>query len=100
MVARNFRSPNHRGEIDLIGWHNDTLCFVEVKTRTTHEVKPAEAVVDREETPRAPCRCSRIPATPASFLPVASRSHKRLLRPAIETAADRTVPERSYLGVK
>ena len=48
MVARNFRSPNRRGEIDLIGWHNDTLCFVEVKTRTTHAVKPAEAAVDRE----------------------------------------------------
>jgi putative endonuclease len=49
MVARNFRSPNRRGEIDLIGWHNDTLCFVEVKTRTTHDVKPAEAAVDREK---------------------------------------------------
>jgi Uncharacterised protein family UPF0102 len=35
MVARNFRSPNRRGEIDLIGWHNDILCFVEVKTRTS-----------------------------------------------------------------
>jgi putative endonuclease len=49
MVARNFRLPNGRGEIDLIGWHNDTLCFVEVKTRTTHAVKPAEAAVDREK---------------------------------------------------
>ena len=49
MVARNFRSPNRRGEIDLIGWHNDILCFVEVKTRTTHAVKPAEAAVDREK---------------------------------------------------
>jgi putative endonuclease len=37
MVARNFRAPNRRGEIDLIGWHQDTLCFVEVKTRTTRD---------------------------------------------------------------
>jgi putative endonuclease len=47
MVARNFRSPRHRGEIDLIGWDKDVLCFIEVKTRTSHAVKPAEAAVDR-----------------------------------------------------
>lgn len=47
MVARNFRSPRHRGEIDLIGWDGEILCFIEVKTRSSHEVKPAEAAVDR-----------------------------------------------------
>lgn len=46
MVARNFRTPRCRGEIDLIGWDGDVLCFVEVKTRTTHDVKTAEAAVD------------------------------------------------------
>ena len=46
MVARNFRSPRRRGEIDLIGWEKETLCFIEVKTRTTRAVKPAEAAVD------------------------------------------------------
>src|SRR5437868_11716561 len=46
MVARNFRSPRRRGEIDLIGWEGDILCFIEVKTRTTREVKPAESAVD------------------------------------------------------
>jgi len=49
MVARNFRTPNRRGEIDLIGWHEDILCFIEVKTRTTRDVKPAEAAVDRDK---------------------------------------------------
>jgi putative endonuclease len=49
MIARNFRSPRCRGEIDLIGWDGDTLCFVEVKTRTTHDIKPAEAAVDRHK---------------------------------------------------
>jgi putative endonuclease len=49
MVARNFRTPNRRGEIDLIGWQKDILCFVEVKTRTTRDVKPAEAAVDRDK---------------------------------------------------
>jgi putative endonuclease len=49
MVARNFRSPLRRGEIDLIGWQKDVLCFIEVKTRTTRDVKPAEAAVDRDK---------------------------------------------------
>ena len=49
MVARNYRTPRHRGEIDLIGWDGDVLVFIEVKTRTSHEVKPAEAAVDRHK---------------------------------------------------
>src|SRR2546426_1670755 len=47
IVAHNFRSPRRRGEIDLIGWDKDVLCFIEVKTRTTRDVKPAEAAADR-----------------------------------------------------
>lgn len=46
IVCRNFRSPRCRGEIDLIGWEDNVLCFIEVKTRTSHDVKPAEAAVD------------------------------------------------------
>jgi putative endonuclease len=49
IIARNFRSPHSRGELDLVGWDKDVLCFIEVKTRTTHDVKPAEAAVDREK---------------------------------------------------
>jgi putative endonuclease len=49
MVARNFRSPRCRGEIDLIGWDRDVLCFIEVKTRTSRAVKPAEAAVDHHK---------------------------------------------------
>ena len=49
MVARNYRSPQHRGEVDLIGWDKDVLCFIEVKTRSTRDVKPAEAAVDRDK---------------------------------------------------
>jgi putative endonuclease len=49
MIARNYRSPHHRGELDLVGWHQNTLCFIEVKTRTTRAVKPAEAAVDRDK---------------------------------------------------
>lgn len=49
MVARNFRSPRCHGEIDLIGWDGDVLCFIEVKTRTSQDVKPAEVAVDRHK---------------------------------------------------
>ena len=30
MVAANFRVPYDRGEIDLIGWDEGVLCFIEV----------------------------------------------------------------------
>jgi putative endonuclease len=49
IIARNFRSPNHRGELDLVGWERDVLCFIEVKTRTARDMKPAEAAVDRDK---------------------------------------------------
>ena len=49
MVERNFRSPRSRGEIDLIGWDDDVICFIEVKTRTSRDVKTAEAAVDRHK---------------------------------------------------
>src|SRR2546422_5128329 len=48
MVARNYRSHRRHGEIDLIGSRKNILCFIEVKTRTTH-VKPAEAAVGPEK---------------------------------------------------
>lgn len=49
MIERNFRTPRCRGEIDLIGWDDGVLCFIEVKTRTTRDVKPAEAAVDQHK---------------------------------------------------
>lgn len=49
IIARNYRSPHHRGELDLVGWERDVLCFIEVKTRTTRSFKPAEAAVDRDK---------------------------------------------------
>jgi putative endonuclease len=49
MVERNFRSPRCDGEIDLIAWEGDVLCFIEVKTRTSQDVKTAEAAVDRHK---------------------------------------------------
>jgi putative endonuclease len=46
IVAHNYRATHNRGEIDLIGWDGDVLCFIEVKTRTGQGLTPAEAAVD------------------------------------------------------
>ena len=37
VVARNFRSPSVKGEIDLVGYDGKVLAFVEVKTRVMGE---------------------------------------------------------------
>ena len=49
VVARRWRSPKVWGDIDLIGWDVEWLCFVEVKTRSGRDVMAAESAVDREK---------------------------------------------------
>jgi putative endonuclease len=49
MIARNYRSPRCRSELDLVGWDGETLCFIEVKTRNKRGFVPAEAAVDPEK---------------------------------------------------
>mgnify|MGYP001291896628 CR=1 FL=1 len=46
IVARNYRTPRHRSELDLIGWDGEVLCFIEVKTRSARGLYPAESAVD------------------------------------------------------
>lgn len=47
VVARRWKSAKLRGDVDLIGWDGEWLCFVEVKTRTGRDVmSPAESAVD------------------------------------------------------
>lgn len=76
MVARNWRSPRRRSELDLVGWDGETLCFVEVKTRTSRDVMPAEAAVDEEK--RGDLRrvareyLRRVPGRPSCRFDVAS----------------------------
>ncbi len=46
VVARRW-SPGHQpGDLDLIAWLGELLCIVEVKSRTAHDIAPAEAAVD------------------------------------------------------
>lgn len=45
IVARQWRAPNLDGELDLIAWHGDTLCFIEVKTRAARDRYAPEKLV-------------------------------------------------------
>lgn len=46
VVARRW-SPGHQpGDLDLIAWQGELLCVMEVKTRTAHDMTPAEVAVD------------------------------------------------------
>jgi len=49
VVARRW-SPGHQpGDLDLIAWSGELLCIVEVKSRTAHDMTPAQAAVDAHE---------------------------------------------------
>jgi putative endonuclease len=49
VVARRWRSSRQPGDLDLVCWEGDTLCFVEVKTRSRFEVATAESAVDADK---------------------------------------------------
>lgn len=49
IVARGWRSARAPGDLDLIAWQGPTLCFVEVKTRTTRAIAPAHLAVDERK---------------------------------------------------
>jgi putative endonuclease len=85
VVARSWRSARAPGDLDLIAWspgsrggpRQDTLCFIEVKTRTTRLVAPAHFAVDDRKR-RVLRRLARhylhqIPARPSDAPPVATR---------------------------
>ncbi len=46
VVARRWTAGNVPGDLDLIAWQGQMLCFFEVKTRTVHDLTPAEVTID------------------------------------------------------
>jgi putative endonuclease len=46
VVARRWTNARVRGDVDLVAWDGERLCFVEVKTRTARDLTPAESAVD------------------------------------------------------
>lgn len=49
LLARNYRSPGIKGEIDMVGYDGDVLAFVEVKTRAAAEKNDATGPQARPE---------------------------------------------------
>ena len=46
VVARRWSSGDVPGDMDLIAWQGEMLCFIEVKTRTARDATPAQSAVD------------------------------------------------------
>lgn len=46
VVARRWRAERLPGDLDLVAWDGSTIVFVEVKTRTTRDLAPADTAVD------------------------------------------------------
>jgi putative endonuclease len=47
VVAQRWRAVGLRGDVDLIAWDSEWLCFIEVKTRSQRNpMEPAESAVD------------------------------------------------------
>ena len=49
IVAQRWKTPKLWGDVDLIGWDGDQLCFIEVKTRSGRGMASAESAVDRDK---------------------------------------------------
>lgn len=49
VVARRWHSARLRGDLDLVAWDGETLVTFEIKTRTAHDLAPAESAVDADK---------------------------------------------------
>ncbi|MDE1160310.1 MAG: YraN family protein [Acidobacteriaceae bacterium] len=49
VVARRWRHPAYRGDLDLVAWQGETLVLAEVKTRTARDAYAAEEAVDADK---------------------------------------------------
>jgi putative endonuclease len=52
ILARNYRTPNLSGEIDIVARDRDTIVFIEVKARTSAEYGAPDRAIDSEKERR------------------------------------------------
>ncbi len=74
VVARRWRTPKLQGDVDLIAWDGETLCFIEVKTRVGRDIVPAEFAVDASKQKQLRSMAGifrkRFPAPKRSRIPI------------------------------
>jgi putative endonuclease len=49
LVPQRWNDGPLPGDLDLVAWHDDVLCFVEVKTRSSKEVATASSAADKNK---------------------------------------------------
>jgi putative endonuclease len=49
IVARNYRPRHGRGEVDLVGWNEERLAFIEVKARRNEDFGRPDQAVDQDK---------------------------------------------------
>lgn len=49
VVAQRWESDFAPGEVDVVAWEGETLCFIEVKTRRQDSPVAAEAAIDGDK---------------------------------------------------
>ena len=49
VVARRWIAQRLRGDLDLVAWDGDTLVVFEIKTRTAHDLAPADTSIDADK---------------------------------------------------
>ena len=65
VMARRWRAPELSGDLDLVAWEGDTLCFIEVKTRLPARPDPGSARHRPGKTSHVEPNGAGIPAHPA-----------------------------------
>jgi putative endonuclease len=49
VVAQRWNDGPLPGDLDLVAWQGEVLCFIEVKTRTSMDVATASSAVDKDK---------------------------------------------------